>query len=98
MRRAPVAWRAKPFWFQENSMPTKAGDLFRQGDLAGAIEAANAAVRDAPADSGARVLLAELLLFAGNYERADAVLDAGATIDPSVALMISEFRQLLRGE
>jgi len=79
-------------------MLTKAGDLFRQGDLAGAIEAANAAVRGAPADSGGRVLLAELLLFAGNYERADSVLDAGATIDPSAALVISEFRQLLRGE
>ncbi|NLS07992.1 tetratricopeptide repeat protein [Rhizobium sp. P32RR-XVIII] len=79
-------------------MLTKAGDLFRQGDLAAAIDAANAAVRDAPADSGARVLLAELLLFVGNYERADSVLDAGATIDPSASLVISEFRQLLRGE
>ncbi len=29
-------------------MLTKAGDLFRQGDLAGAIEAANAAVRGHP--------------------------------------------------
>src|SRR5262249_4023751 len=79
-------------------MLTKAGDLFREGDLDGAIEAGNVAVRGAPADSGARVLLAELLLFAGNYERADSVLAAGAAIDPSAALVISEFRQLLRAE
>ena len=56
-----------------------AGDLFRAGKLAPAIEAANAEVRRAPADLGARVLLAELLLFAGSLERADVILDAVAS-------------------
>ncbi|MGO4728577.1 MULTISPECIES: type VI secretion system accessory protein TagJ [unclassified Inquilinus] len=79
-------------------MLTKAGDLFRQGDLGAAIEAGNAAVKVNPADTGARLLLAELLLFAGIFERADSVLDAASTIDPASALVVSEFRQLLRGE
>ncbi|WP_395673093.1 type VI secretion system accessory protein TagJ [Inquilinus sp.] len=79
-------------------MLTKAGELFREGELQGAIEAANAAVKAAPADSGARILLAELLLFAGNYERADSLLDATSTIDPPSALVVAEFRQLLRAE
>lgn len=81
-----------------NAGLTKAGELFREGELQGAIEAANAAVKAAPADTGARVLLAELLLFAGNHERADSLLDATSTIDPSAALVVSEFRQLLRAE
>lgn len=79
-------------------MLAKAGDLFRQGELGAAIEAASAAVRTAPADTGARMLLAELLLFAGNDERADSVLDAASAIDPASALVVSEFRQLLRAE
>ena len=79
-------------------MLTKAGDLFRQGDLGAAIEAGNAAVKANPADTGARLLLAELLLFAGTFDRADSVLDAASTIDPASALVVSEFRQLLRGE
>ena len=63
------------------SIPPSA--LFRAGKLAPAIEAANAAVRKSPADLGGRVLLAELLLFAGNLERADTILDAAAQIDPT---------------
>ena len=77
---------------------TEAGRLFREGDLGGALTAATAAVRQAPADIGARILLAEFLLFAGNIERADLVLDACAELDPAAALVAAEFRQLLRGE
>ena len=76
----------------------RAGDLFRAGKLAPAVEAANAEVRRAPADLGARVLLAELLLFAGNLERADLILDAAGQIEPQAAIVMAEFRQLLRGE
>lgn len=76
----------------------EAGRLFREGHLADAVAAANAAVRHAPTDLGARVLLAELLLFSGNIERADVVLDACAELDPTAALVTAEFRQLLRGE
>jgi type VI secretion system protein ImpE len=74
------------------------GALFRAGRLAEAVAAANAAVRKAPAELAPRVLLAELLLFAGNPERADVVLDAGSAVDPQAAIVIAEFRQLLRAD
>lgn len=74
------------------------GPLFRAGRLAEAVAAANAAVRKAPADLAPRVLLAELLLFADNQERADVVLDAGSAVDPQAAVVIAEFRQLLRAD
>lgn len=75
-----------------------AADLFRAGKLDEALAAATAAVKQSPTDLGHRVLLAELLLFAGNLERADVILDAAGQIDPSSALVVSEFRQLLRAE
>lgn len=76
----------------------QAADLFRAGRLADALAAANAEVKAAPTDLGRRVLLAELLLFSGNLERADVILDAAGQLDPSVAVVVSEFRQLLRAE
>ncbi|MDE1906608.1 MAG: tetratricopeptide repeat protein [Rhodospirillales bacterium] len=76
----------------------KAADLFRAGRLADALAAANAEVKKAPTDLGSRVLLAELLLFSGNLERADVILDAAGQLDPSAAIVVSEFRQLLRAE
>jgi type VI secretion system protein ImpE len=75
-----------------------AADLFRAGRLAEAVEAAGAAVRRAPADFGARFLLAELLLLAGNLERADVILDGAASLEPGAAVAIAEFRQLLRAD
>lgn len=75
-----------------------AGALFREGKLAAAIEAANAAVRRRPGDLGGRVTLAELLLFSGQLDRADRILDAAAEADPSGAVAVAEFRQLLRAE
>lgn len=77
---------------------SEAGHLFRDGKLSEAVAAANAAVRKVPTDIGARILLGELLVFAGNLERADRILDASAEIDPAAALVVAEFRQLLRGE
>jgi len=79
-------------------MGDAAGDLYRAGKLTEAIAAANAAVRAAPAELGPRVLLAELLLFDGNFERADVILDAAGDIDPAATLIVAEFRQLLRAE
>ncbi|MBV8578729.1 MAG: tetratricopeptide repeat protein, partial [Acetobacteraceae bacterium] len=75
-----------------------AAHLFRAGRLAEAVEAAGAAVRRAPADFGARFLLAELLLLAGNLERADVILDGAASLEPGAAVAIAEFRQLLRAD
>ena len=75
-----------------------AGALFRARQLDAAIAAANAEVRRSPGDLGGRVLLAELLLFAGNLERADVILDAAAQADPTSAVVVAEFRQLLRAD
>jgi type VI secretion system protein ImpE len=75
-----------------------AGDLFRAGKLTEALAAATAAVKKTPTDLGQRVLLAELLTFAGNLERADVILDAASQIDPSALMIVAEFRQLLRAE
>ena len=62
--------------------PDDAGSLFREGRLTDAVAAANAAVRKAPSDLGARLLLAELLVFSGNLERADVILDACGDLGP----------------
>ena len=75
-----------------------AATLFRAGKLDDAIAAAQAALRKAPTDLNARVLLGELLAFSGNLERADVVLDAASAIDPGTALVVAEFRQLIRAD
>ena len=75
---------------------THAGDAFRAGDLDGALAAATAAIKAAPTDADARWLFAELLLFAGEAERADRMLDAAALHEPNPAVL--EFRRLLRAE
>jgi len=79
------------------SDPT-AAELLKAGKLAEALAAAQNTVRKAPTDLDARVLLAELLVFSGNLERADVLLDAASTIDPTTGLVVAEFRQLIRAD
>ncbi len=74
----------------------QAGRLFRDGRLDDAIEEAGLAVRRTPTVLGPRLLLAELLLFSGGLERADAILLAADAVDPTAAVVVAEFRQLLR--
>jgi type VI secretion system protein ImpE len=75
-----------------------AAALFRAGKLDDAIAAAQIAVRKAPTDLAARVLLGELLAFSGNLERADVVMDAASAVDPTPAVVGAESRQLLRAD
>jgi len=75
-----------------------AAALLRAGKLDDAVAAGQAAVRKSPTDLNARVLLGELLSFTGNLERADVVLDAASAIDPTTALVVAEFRQLIRAD
>ncbi len=75
-----------------------AASLFHAGKLTEAIATAQAAVRKAPTDLNARILLAELLVMSGNLERADVLLDAASTIDPSATMVVAEFRQLIRAD
>lgn len=80
------------------SPTAKAGALFREGQLAAATEAATRAVRGAPTALAPRMLLAELLAFAGEVERADRILDAASSLVPTAAVAVAQFRQLLRAD
>lgn len=71
-------------------------DAFDRGDLPAALAAATAQVRAKPREAGLRWLLAEMLLFSGQVERADRALDAVIEEEPSPAVL--EFRRLLRAE
>ena len=77
---------------------TTAAELYKSGQLADAVAAAGEEVKRHPADAAPRGFLAELLCFAGDFERADKQLDAIGHQDPQSAVGISVFRQLLRAE
>jgi len=68
------------------------------GDLDGAIALANDYVRRRPTDCMGRAELAELLCFKGDLERADKQLEVIAGQDPSIAVGVALFRQLLCAE
>lgn len=76
----------------------KALEAFNAGRLTDAVRLATDEVRNAPQDVTARYVLAEMLCFVGEFERADNQLDTAVTLDPSRALSIIQFRQLVRGE
>ncbi len=82
----------------DNNAAEGPGALLKAGKLDEAVTAAGAAVKKTPGDLAARVFLAELLLFTGNYERTDVILDAATGIDPEAVIVVAEFRQLLRAE
>lgn len=74
------------------------GALLAAGKLNEAIDAAAAAVKAAPKDLPARWLLAELLILAGQHERADTQLDTLVGLEPRAAVAAAPIRQLLRAE
>lgn len=73
-------------------------DLFNRGRLAEAIESATADVKATPSNVDLRALLADLLCFSGDYERADKQLEAITTLEPGAATVVSLTRQLVRAE
>lgn len=75
-----------------------ASEAYRAGQLAAAVAAAVDHVRNKPADRGARFLLAELFVFAGELERADKQLDVLFAPDAPDLMAVTLFRQLIRGE
>jgi type VI secretion system protein ImpE len=79
-------------------MTLSAKELFQAGNLAEAIAAMNDEVRKNPVDQGRRSILAELLCFSGNLERADKLLDVISTQDPRSAVGVAMVRQLIRAE
>lgn len=63
-----------------------------------AISVMNGLVRAKPNDIDCRANLVELLCYAGNLERADRLLDAISELDPTAAVGVALFRQLVRAE
>lgn len=72
-----------------------ANECWQAGDLPGAVTAATQAVKSNPSDVGARSLLAQLLCFSGEYERADTHFETAITQSPKAALLML-LRQLVR--
>ena len=71
---------------------------FQAGDLTEAINGATEAVKADPTDTSARSLMAQMLCFSGELERADSHLDAIGQQDPMAAVGAALVRQLIRGE
>jgi len=77
---------------------TDAQALYASGKLQEAIAAAVTTVQQRPRDVAARGFLIELLLIAGELERADLQLDALSKVDPATNISIALLRQLVRAE
>ena len=72
--------------------------LLQEDKLDEAIAAMNDEVRANPVDVNRRAQLVELLCYTGNLERADKLLDAISSLDPSTGIGVALFRQLIRAE
>ena len=66
------------------------------GDLEAALAGALAAVKAAPGDQGARLLLIDTLIVSGEFERADRQADILGNLAPDMALGLSLLRGRLR--
>lgn len=73
-------------------------EFLNAGQLDEAIAGATAAVKAAPKDLEHRWLLGELLVLAGEIDRADAQFDTIMTLEPKAAVACTPVRQLLRAE
>ena len=70
--------------------------LIREGKLADARATLVARVKAAPADTAARLDLADVLILLGEWEKADTHADLAGTNDPARAITIALTRQLIR--
>ncbi len=77
---------------------SSASEWLKEGTLEEAIAAATATVKASPKDLEHRWLLAELLVLAGQFDRADAQFDTMMTLEPRAAVAATPIRQLLRAE
>lgn len=75
-----------------------AREHYKAGQLAEAVTAALAEVKQQPQDAAARSLLCELLCFSGDLERADKQLDTIGQLSPGAMVMVALIRQLIRAE
>ncbi|HXH04689.1 MAG TPA: type VI secretion system accessory protein TagJ [Candidatus Competibacteraceae bacterium] len=77
-------------------MSLSASQLYAAGRLHEAIALLGEELRQHPGDSERRGLLAELLCFAGEWERADKQLEVISHQEPQLAVGLAQFRQVLR--
>ena len=75
-----------------------AKELYRDGRLREAIKALGDELRSNPLDATRRTFLFELLLFAGEYDRAEKQIDLLATTDPKSAGGALLYRSALHAE
>ena len=73
-------------------------EYFNAGQLSDALQSCIAEVREHPTDIDQRWILAVLLCFNGDYERADKHLQTILSAAPDLAGDVLLFRNLLRGE
>ncbi|MDG1048599.1 MAG: type VI secretion system accessory protein TagJ [Planctomycetota bacterium] len=73
-------------------------ELFNEGQLAAAITSATTEVKASPTDLGRRSLLADLLCFTADYDRADKQLEAISKLEPKAMTVVTLTRQLIRAE
>lgn len=76
----------------------QSSELYSAGKLGEAVSAALAEVKAKPTDLGARLFLAELLCFQGDWERAERQLEAATKQSSDVAIYAGLLRQIIRGE
>jgi type VI secretion system protein ImpE len=75
-----------------------ASELYRAGRLAEAIDAQLQAVKADPADQAKRVFLFELVVFAGDLERARRQIDAVSYSEPDLMAAVGLYRSLVDAE
>ncbi|WP_375175985.1 type VI secretion system accessory protein TagJ [Pseudooceanicola sp.] len=71
----------------------QAEDLLKAGDLDGALEALQAAVRKDASNPNLRIFLFQLLAVRGDWTRAIAQLKVSAELDPSATPMAQTYRE-----
>jgi type VI secretion system protein ImpE len=75
-----------------------AHELFQMGRLQQAVDAQSDVVKRSPTDVNHRGFLSELLLFTGDFERADTHLELMTKQEPKTAVGVTLLRQLVRAE
>lgn len=73
-----------------------AKELYKEGNLKGALDKILDEVRENPTSVSKRAFLIELLCFSGDWERADRQLDTMLSLDEKSALTVGTWRQLIR--
>ena len=75
----------------------KIATFLADDDLAGATQQARELVKASPSDKSARHLYIDLLILAGDYEKADAQCNVASTLSPDDAVGFALLRNELRG-